>query len=156
MATNVQMQEPSSMEEGSLLRKKARFSVVDAFVVLLMGGLLYNAVSWQVFRTNTDVARYQCYAVSFWQGISALNTLPASQCAFITHPSPDLAVVSQDSLLSEMQQLGLPASLVQLVSAQSPIHPFHALPNEYPALSIIPFSLGLIVPAHWYQVAFAV
>src|SRR5262249_43509758 len=82
--------------------------------------------------------------------------LPANQCTFITHPSADLMVVSQDSLLNEMRQLSLSASLIQFVSAQNPNHPLHALPNEYPALAIIPFLLGLIVPAHWYQIAFAV
>jgi hypothetical protein len=150
------MQEPSSIEEGSLLRKKARFSIIDAVVLLGMCVLLYMGVSWQLFKTNTDAARYQCYAVSFWQGVPALNTLPVGQCSFITKPPPDLAVVSQDTLLSEMRQLGLPSGLIQFVSAQSPAQPFHALPNEYPPLAMLPFLLGLIVPAHWYQVAFAV
>jgi Glycosyltransferase family 87 len=156
MATNVQTPESPSLEVAPLLRKKARFSLIDAVVVLVMCGLLYMAVNWQMFKTNTDAARYQCYAVSFWQGVAALNTLPVHQCSFITEPTPDLVVVSQDALLRKMQRLGLPAGLIQFVSAQSPAQPFHALPNEYPALAVIPFSLGLVVPAHWYQVAFAV
>src|SRR5262249_53414723 len=89
--------------------------------------------------------------------VPALNTaLPAYQCTFIMHPPRDLAVVSQNALLHNMRQLGLPAGLIQFVSAQSPAQPFHALPNEYPALAMLPFLLGLVVPAYWYQVAFAV
>jgi Glycosyltransferase family 87 len=157
MATNVQAQEPSSSEGDSLPHKQATsFSIIDAIIVLAMCVLLYVGASWQLFKTNTDAARYQCYAVSFWQGTSALNTLPARQCTFITHPSTDLSVVSQASLVGKMRQLGLPSGLIQFVSAQNPAHPFHALPNEYPALAMIPFSLGLVVPPLWYQVAFAV
>lgn len=157
MATNVQALQSSSMEDSALSHKKApRFSIVDAGVLLVMGVLLYVGASWQIFKTNTDAALYQCYAVSFWQGIPALNTLPAHQCSLITEPPPYLAVVSQKTLLGQMHQSGLPAWLIQFVSAQSPTQPFHALPHEYPALAIIPFSLGLMVPAYWYQVAFAV
>src|SRR5437762_5877492 len=156
MTTHVQVQEPSSTEEGPLLRKKARFSLIDIVVLLVMGALLYYGANWEMFRTNSDVARYQCYAVSFWQGLSALKTLPEDQCAFITHPSADLTVVSQGVLLSKMRQSGLPDGLIRFVSAQSPSQPFHALPNEYPGLAMLFFSLGLIVPANWYQIAFAV
>ena len=155
MATNVQVQGPSSTEEGPLLRKKARFSIIDALVLLVMCVLLYVGASWQMFHTNTDAARYQCYAVSFWQGMPAVNTLPSGQCQFLTHPSKDLVVISQGMLVNQMQQLGLSAGLIQFVSAQSPNQPLHALPNEYPGLAMIAFSLGLVVPADWYQVAFA-
>ncbi len=37
----------------------------------------------------------------------------------------------------------------------SPI-PFHTLPREYPALSLIPFSLTLLTPGPWFEVGFAV
>lgn len=156
MATDVQMQGPSSTEEGPLPHKKARFAIIDALVVLVMCVLLYVGASWQMFHTNTDAARYQCYAVAFWQGTRALNTLPEGQCGFITQPSKDLVVVSQGTLLSNMRRLGLPAGLIQFVAAQSTAQPLHALPNEYPVLAVIPFLLGLVVPAHWYQIAFAV
>src|SRR5205085_3579732 len=33
---------------------------------------------------------------------------------------------------------------------------FHTLPPEYPLLTLIPFSLALIVPQAYYQVAFAI
>lgn len=137
-------------------KNNPRFSIIDALVLLVMCGLLYYGASWQIFKANTDAARYQCYAVSFWHGTSALNTLPANQCMFITHPSTDLSVVSQSSLIQSMQRHGLPNSLIQFVASQDPQQPFHALPNEYPALAMIPFSLGLVVHAHWYQVAFAI
>jgi hypothetical protein len=156
MGINVKTPEPSSIDEGPLLHKKVHLSLVDVLVMLAMGVLLYFGANWQMFHKDSDVARYQCYAVSFWQGTSALKSLPADQCKFITQPSADLAVVSQASLLDKMRQLGLPAGLIQFVAAQSPTQPLHALPNEYPALAIIPFSLGLVAPAYWYQVAFAV
>jgi hypothetical protein len=34
--------------------------------------------------------------------------------------------------------------------------PFHTLPREYPILSLIPFSLTLLIPGPWFQVGFAV
>ncbi len=34
--------------------------------------------------------------------------------------------------------------------------PFHTLPREYPALALIPFSLTLLVPVYWSQLAFAI
>jgi hypothetical protein len=34
--------------------------------------------------------------------------------------------------------------------------PFHTLPREYPALALIPFSLTLLVPQYWSQLAFAI
>ncbi len=47
--------------------------------------------SWQVFWLNTDPARYQCYALTFWLGSSGAQLLPTSQCSFlhistVTHP----------------------------------------------------------------------
>jgi hypothetical protein len=146
----------SLMSKDFSRQRLAWISKVDVLVVLLMGVLLYIGASWQMLHTNTDAARYQCYAVSFWRGLPALSTLPDQQCTFITHPSSDLTVVSQSSLLAGMQQWGLPSGLIQFVASQDIMQPFHVLPNEYPGLSMIPLSLGLIVPAPWYQVAFAV
>jgi hypothetical protein len=39
--------------------------------------------SWQIFLPNTDPARYQCYALTFWLGSKAINLLPSVQCAFL-------------------------------------------------------------------------
>ncbi len=84
---------------------------------------LFCGSSWQIFLTNNDVARYQCYALTFWLGSSATLLLPASQCAFL-----------------------------HITSLQPP---FHLLPIEYPPLTLLPFSLALIAPLAYYQLAFA-
>lgn len=39
--------------------------------------------SWQVFWLNTDPARYQCYALTFWLGSSGAQLLPTAQCSFL-------------------------------------------------------------------------
>ncbi|HLI91717.1 MAG TPA: hypothetical protein VKV37_23725 [Ktedonobacteraceae bacterium] len=137
--------------------KQKNFSiryVPDIIVLLIMGGLLYYGASWQIFRIYTDAAKYQCYAVAFWQGLSALHALPSDQCAFILHPK--IAYISNAAVVHRMQLLGMPAGLIQFVAAQPLGQPLHALPHEYPLLTILPFSGGLIVAAYWYQVAFAV
>jgi hypothetical protein len=54
-----------------------------------------------------------------------------------------------------MQRHGFPQPLVQFAASQSSDVPFHSLPREYPFLNLIPFSLALLVPSYWYQVAFA-
>src|SRR5215472_12275583 len=105
MATNIQVQGPSSVEEDPLLHKKARFSLIDAVVVLLMCGLMYGGASWQMFHTNTDAARYQCYAVAFSQGLPALNTLPQGQCNFMTQQKANIVVVAQTHMLSNKRNL---------------------------------------------------
>ena len=109
-----------------------------------------------MFHTDADAARYQCYAVAFWQGWSGFQKLPPEQCRFIVHPDKDLTVISQQGLLHAMQQRRLPSGLIQFVAGQPPDQPYHALPYEYPWPMLLPFSLGLVVPAYWYQVAFAV
>src|SRR5438876_8617647 len=60
--------------------------------------------SWQVFLSASDPARYQCYALSFWFGSSAISMLPATQCDF----------------------------LQPMISTAQPA--FHLLPAEYPPL----------------------
>ncbi|TMC40044.1 MAG: hypothetical protein E6J31_07795 [Chloroflexi bacterium] len=36
------------------------------------------------------------------------------------------------------------------------MQPFHALPHEYPLLSLIPFTLTLLAPYRWFLIEFAV
>jgi len=45
---------------------------------------IFGGLSWQVFLPITDPARYQCYALTFWLGSSALALLPAGQCSFLS------------------------------------------------------------------------
>lgn len=128
----------------------------DSLVLLVLGCLLYYGAFWEMFRMDSDAARYQCYAVAFWQGWSGLQKLPQEQCTFITHPDKNLTIVSQDGLLHAMKQWKLSSGLIQFVATQSPAQPYHALPYEYPWPMLLPYSLGLVVPAYWYQVAFAI
>ncbi len=122
--------------------------LLDICIVLVMGVLLYCGASWQIFRIYTDAAKYQCYATAFWNGSHALTTLPPGQCAFIGRNAPM-------DLIHSMQSYGFPSFLINFVESQSRSQPLHALPNEYPLLAIIPFTLGLVAPLPWYQVAFA-
>jgi hypothetical protein len=121
---------------------------LDRAIVVAMSVLLYCGASWQIFHVHTDAAKYECYAVAFWRGVPALHQFPEVQCDFITK------FVSV--FVKGMRQMGLPSPLINFVAAQPTTAPFHALPHEYPLLTLIPFSLALIVPSHWYQVAFAV
>lgn len=142
-----------------MLGSKAGYSRVDwreIGCLLIMCGLLFYSASWQIFKENADAARYQCYAVAFWQGWPALSSLQTDQCTFLTQPSADLTAVTQPVLLQRMQELNVPDALIQFVAAQVPDQPGHTLPYEYPWLMLIFFSLGLLAPSLWYQVAFGV
>lgn len=91
--------------------------------ILILTLLMFLAAAVQSFWPTTDPARYQCYALTFWQGSSAVNLLPKVQCAFlqITHPQAAL----------------------------------HMLPKEYPPLTLLPFSLPLLLPFINYQIVFS-
>jgi Glycosyltransferase family 87 len=139
-------------------RKNGRY-LLDILLLLLMGALLYYGVFWKNLdvqsgaENDSDVAKYACYAVAFWHGQAATEALPAAQCSFLAHPTaPSL---SQGQIVQSMKQHGLPDQLVQFVANQSATQPLHALPHEYPLLTLLPFSLGLVVPYDWYLVAFA-
>lgn len=155
MRTSIKIQTPEHItatpkKPGNLLRRYR----LDMLVVLAMGILLYIGASWQIFKVFTDAAKYECYAVAFWQGVPALKTFPWQQCYFLTHPQ--VSFISTDTIVKTMQTYRLPAPLTDFVAGQSPNQPFHSLPHEYPFPTIIPFTLGLIAPHYWYQVAFAV
>jgi hypothetical protein len=49
----------------------------------------------------------------------------------------------------------LPASQCTFLTFSSPQPPFHMLPVEYPPLTLLPFSLALLMPFAYYQWAFA-
>ncbi len=129
--------------------------VLDAGILLVMCGLLYYGASWQIFKIYTDAAKYECYAVAFWQGVPALHSFPLHQCDNILHPDPTIPITTNTALADRLQKHGFPQPLVQFAASQSPDIPLHSLPREYPFLNLIPFSLALIVPSYWYQVAFA-
>jgi len=122
--------------------------VLDAVIIVVMGALLFWGISTQFPNRFNDVMRYQCYATVFWQGRSGLKALPTDQCAF-------LGADATTSLVQSMTKRHLPSFLIHMVQGQDSPAPLHTLPPEYPLLTIIPSSLGLIAPMQWYQVAFA-
>ena len=117
-------------------------------IVLLMCGLLFYAVSSQLFKPRTDAGKYQCYALVFWQGRNAVNVLPQEQCLFLKYYSPN-------SIIEGMKASRVPGRIIRLAKSQNTTEAFRNLPFEYPLLSIVPFSLGLMAPTALYQVAFA-
>src|SRR5260370_23384563 len=115
--------------------------------------ILYGSESSQDSKKYKDVTRYQRLGISFWQGNAALQTLgldnnAKSQCAF-------LDTSSSSTLAQKMQARHFPAFLISLVEAQPTSQAFHALPPEYPLLTLAIFSLPLFAPASCYQVIFA-
>lgn len=117
-------------------------------VLIIMGALLYWGLAPkpspelpeipetpELSHTYSDVSRYQCYAVAFWQGSSGLASLPFDQCAFL---EANLSVTSTSQ-----------------ISFHPTLQPFHTLPIEYPFLTIALFTLGLVTPQADYQIAFA-
>src|SRR5947209_552670 len=155
MRTSVKLRIP---EHSTTTPKKAEHLLrrhrMDILVVLAMGILLYIGVSWQIFKVYPDAAKYECYAVAFWQGTPALRPFPWEQCYFLTHPGTSF--ISTATIVKTMQIYELPAPLIQFVAGQSPHQALHALPHEYPLPTIIPFTLGLLAPPGWYQVVFAI
>ncbi|HLX59600.1 MAG TPA: glycosyltransferase 87 family protein [Ktedonobacteraceae bacterium] len=127
--------------------------LLDACVIVAMGAILFWGAAAQFSNKYNDATRYQCYAISFWQGSAGIHTsgLDAnskSQCAF-------LDTTSSATLAEKMRARHFPSFLVSLVQSQSTAQSFHALPPEYPLLTLAIFSLPLLAPMLWYQVAFA-
>jgi hypothetical protein len=87
--------------------------------------LLFLGASWQLFSVHTDAVHYACYALTFWHGGAGVALYPP-----LAHCS------------------FLPAATLAMP-------PFHAVPREYPPLSLVIFSLALIAPLHYYTVTFA-
>ncbi|SRR6266496_990165 len=138
-----------------LTKNKRPPYLLDVVIVVVMGILLYCGASWQIFNTNTDAARYQCYASTFLYGMAAVQSYPASQCGFILYTEGQFYTNAQiaDNLRNEYHA---PDALVNFVVTQDITDSFHALPHEYPMLALIPFTLALLSPPGWYQVSFAI
>jgi hypothetical protein len=88
-------------------------------------------------------------------GLPALKEFSPDQCDFITHPDPSLKYLTRAQILQKMQVHHFPQALISLVQRQDPNTPFHALPREYPLLTLLPFSLTAFGPADQYQVRYA-
>lgn len=122
--------------------------VLDGVIVLAMGAILFWGISTQFPNQYNDVTRYQCYANVFWQGPSGLAPLPPKQCAF-------LSGYTSTALVQKLQAHHIPQRLISLIESQPTDQALHALPPEYPLLTLVPFTLGLVAPQAWYQIAFA-
>ncbi|HEY3991546.1 MAG TPA: hypothetical protein VGM01_01590, partial [Ktedonobacteraceae bacterium] len=109
----------------ALLERRSPLAYLPIVAAMI---LLFCGASWQLFWSNTDAARYQCYVLTFWQGSQGTHQLPANQCHFLG-------------------QFGVPSTGVA---------PFHVLPFEYPPLTLSIFSLALAAPLPYYQIAFAI
>jgi hypothetical protein len=107
-------------------RLLARQGIVAYLPVIVAVVLLFLGSSWEYFLAHAAVAHYACYALTFWRGGGGVNLYPP-----LAHCD------------------FLPAATLALP-------PFHALPLEYPPLSLVLFSLALFAPLHYYTVAFAI
>ena len=115
-----EMNKPLHSFWNALLAKSGLLTYMPIIIVVIP---MFCGASWQIFWPSTDAARYQCYALTFWLGSSAVHLLPHSQCYFI------------------------PTSVIH--------GPFHMLPLEYPPLTLVIFSLSLLVALPYYQLLFA-
>ncbi|HKF37075.1 MAG TPA: hypothetical protein VKB35_09260, partial [Ktedonobacteraceae bacterium] len=144
-----EVQQPNT--SVSLLKPTARNRrryLADILIVLAMGALLYYGYlsTGRFASTHTDIARYQCYAEVFWKGAPTLHRLPPHQCTFIK---------AGTSSLQRIKLHGQFAYVIDTVDAQlSTLRPLHSLPLEYPLLTIVPFSLGMVGDPQWYRVIF--
>ncbi|HEY1352314.1 MAG TPA: glycosyltransferase 87 family protein [Ktedonobacteraceae bacterium] len=150
---NQQMTPATDPLAGARRPAGLRWLLCDVAAILLMGLFLFWGASTQFANGYNDVTRYQCYALAFWQGqpgleAHGLQAAPTSQCSF-------LLADSSASLAAKLRQYHLPQMLIDLLARQPSTQPFHALPPEYPLLTLLPFSLPLLAPFAWYQVAFA-
>src|SRR5713226_3640007 len=61
----------------------ARQGVIAYLPIIVVTILMFGGASCQFFWLHTDAARYQCYALTFWLGGSAVHYLPTIQCSFL-------------------------------------------------------------------------
>jgi hypothetical protein len=101
---------------------------------------------------TSDVAKYQCYTVGFWQGMHGVtSSLTHKQCGFMNQKPVTNVQIGQF-----LQRHHAPQPIINFVTNQPVNSAFHVLPHEYPYLTIFIFSLALIVPTTLFQLAFAI
>jgi Glycosyltransferase family 87 len=61
----------------------ARQGVVAYLPIIAINMPMFYFTSWQFLWQNTDPARYQCYALTYWMGSTGAQFLPAAQCSFL-------------------------------------------------------------------------
>ena len=107
-------------------RSLARQGIMVYLPIIVTIILLFLGASWEYFLEHAAVARYACYALTFWYGGGGVNLYPpAAHCDF------------------------LPTATLSLP-------PFHALPLEYPPLTLVLYSLPLFAPLQYYTIVFAI
>jgi hypothetical protein len=141
-------------DQPGLIGKFSRKILLDFAIIAAMAVILFLGARSQFSNRYNDATRYQCYAISFWQGQAGINALglnanAKSQCAFLDNSS-------STTLAAKLKARGFPNFVITLVESQSTTQPLHALPPEYPFLTLVPFSLPLLAPFSWYQIVFAV
>jgi hypothetical protein len=57
--------------------------VVAYLPIIAVNILMFYFTTWQFLWLNTDPARYQCYALTYWMGSTGAQLLPAAQCSFL-------------------------------------------------------------------------
>jgi len=121
--------------------------LVDGGAILVMGLLVYLGARERLLAVGGvgEISRYRCYALAFYHGVSSLGPLLKGECSFISTAPPT-------TLIHNLQSWHAPRFLIQLVEMQSPTVPFHALPHEYPFLTMIPFTMTLLSSAHYLLV----
>jgi hypothetical protein len=152
MSTNTKMQENKNGVASSVERRGKTLSALDIVIIVAMGILMFCGASWQIFRPNTDVAKYQCYAAVFLHGTHVATSYPNQQCSFISESQ----TYTNAKIAVDLQKYRAPSFLVNFVKHQNVTQPLRALPHEYPLLTLIPFLLVLFAPQPLYQIAFAI
>src|SRR5256885_5386668 len=61
----------------------ARQGVIAYVPIIAINMLIFYFASWQFSWLNTDPARFQCYALTYWMGSMGAQLLPAAQCSFL-------------------------------------------------------------------------
>jgi hypothetical protein len=154
MNKNIETQVKNAFVPSSVKKREKNRYLIDILVIVAMGILLFMGSWAQIFRDHSDGARYQCYAISFLHNVPYSKSLLPSQCGFI-FGSP-LQSYTNAQIATTLRTYGAPAFLIQFVASQDLSQPFHALPHEYPVLTLVPFLLVMFAPGHWYQIAFAI
>ncbi len=135
------------------IKKRKTHFLFDILVVVIMGILMFMGSSAQIFRDRSDGARYQCYALAFLHNIQFAELELPSQCGTIF--ASDAQIYTNARIAADLRKQGAPDFLSHFVASQDVSQPLHALPHEYPLLTLVPFLLVVFAPHPWYQVAFA-
>src|SRR6266480_203433 len=76
----IETKKPRTMFWNALL---ARRGVVAYLPIIAINLLSLYFASWQFSWLNTNPARFQCYALTYWMGSTGAQLLPAAQCSFL-------------------------------------------------------------------------